>query len=294
MKNSLKKLCTFILIILCFILTGCKKSLETQNSNTKINIAVSIVPEETFVKEVGGALVDVITMIPPGESPTNFEPTPKLIEKFSKSNLYFSIGVPTEKSSLLPVAKDLSNTMKIVDLASEVEKTYPSREFSPGKKDPHIWLSPKRVKIMVNMIKIELSKIDPENKSTYENNAEGYIKKLNKLDSNIKKSLENLETNTVIVYHPSLGYFCDDYGLKMLSLEEEGKESTVQSLQNNIDIAKGKSIKVIFYQSEIDSSQSTTFADEIGGKAQQVSPLAPNYIENLQTIANTFNSILNN
>lgn len=295
MKNFLKNLSLLTLISTCLILVSCSKEKITYKSEVseKLPVAVSIVPQETFVKAVGGDLVEVVTMIPSGQNPENFQPTPNLLEKFSKSKIYFSIGVPTENSSILPKAKDLNSSLKIINLDKEVAKIYPDREFAPGKRDPHIWLSPKRTKIMINIIKEELSKIDPKNKSVYGKNADEYVKKLDKIDSAIKSSLTNFKNKSIIVYHPAFGYFCDDYGLNMIALEAEGKESSPQDLQKIIDMTKEKEIKTIFYQAEIDSKQAKTFADEIGGKAELIAPLSPDYIENLEKIANAFKQVLN-
>src|SRR3712207_5104305 len=122
-----------------------KSSYLNKNNNTsdKLTVAVSIIPEETFVKSIAGDLVNVVTMIPPGQSPETFEPTPDLLERFSKSKLYFTMSVPAEVNSILPKTKDFNSNVKIIDLASEVRKTYKDREFSPGSRYPHIWLSPK-------------------------------------------------------------------------------------------------------------------------------------------------------
>lgn len=294
MKKAFKNLSLLTLITTCLILVSCSKEKTTYTEvSGKLPVAVSIVPQETFVKAVAGDLVEVVTMIPSGQSPENFQPTPDLLEKFSKSKIYFSIGVPTESSSILPKAKDLNSSLKIINLDNEVAKVYPDREFAPGKRDPHIWLSPKRTKVMINIIKEELSKIDPKNKSIYEKNANEYMKKLDKVDNDIKLSLTNLKNKSIIVYHPAFGYFCDDYGLNMIALEEEGKESSPQDLQKIIDMAKEKEIKTIFYQAEIDSKQSKTFADEIGGKTELIAPLSADYIKNLEKIANVFKQVLN-
>lgn len=294
MKKAFKNLSLLTLITTCLILVSCSKEKTTYTEvSGKLAVAVSIVPQETFVKAVAGDLVEVVTMIPSGQSPENFQPTPDLLEKFSKSKIYFSIGVPTESSSIIPKAKDLNSSLKIINLDNEVAKVYPDREFAPGKRDPHIWLSPKRTKVMINIIKEELSKIDPKNKSIYEKNANEYMKKLDKVDNDIKLSLTNLKNKSIIVYHPAFGYFCDDYGLNMIALEEEGKESSPQDLQKIIDMAKEKEIKTIFYQAEIDSKQSKTFADEIGGKTELIAPLSPDYIKNLEKIANVFKQVLN-
>ncbi|MCI1930308.1 MAG: zinc ABC transporter substrate-binding protein [Clostridia bacterium] len=246
-------------------------------------IAVTIVPEETFVKAVCGDLDDVITMVPPGNSPENYEPTPEQMEKFSKASLYFSIGVPTEEANILPNVGDV----KVVSLQGKVADVYPERKFESGERDPHIWLSPKRAEVMVATIAQELGKIDEANKDTYEKNAEAYINKLEDLDKEIKSSLEGVKSKKFIVYHPAFGYLADDYGLKMYALEDEGKEATPQHLQEMVDLAKKENIKVIFYQEEIDSSQSQSFAEEIGGKTIQLEPLAADYIDNLKRMAQT-------
>jgi len=262
---------------------GCTQS--TDRSSDKRIVAVSIVPQETFVKEVAKDLVDVITLIPPGNSPETYSPTPKELQKFSQASIYFTIGVPAEQANILPATRDLSPNTKIVDLASIVSREYPDREFAPGERDPHIWLSPKRAKVMIDTIQKELSDLDPENSDTYQKNAENYKARLDELDLSIKEKLKDLPNKSFIVYHPAFGYFADDYGLEMISLEEEGKEATPQRFQEVVEITKSKGIKVIFHQAEVDSRQAKAFAEEIGGRAEKIAPLAPDYIENLEKMA---------
>ena len=289
MKNNKKLLFLFIVVSVIFLF-GCSANEKNNNSNTeyKINVAVSIVPQETFVRAVGGDKVDVTTMIPPGKSPENFAPTPDIMEKFSEANIYFTVGVPTERASILPKAGEFNKDVKIVDMADEVSKVYGERKFESGDRDPHIWLSPKRAKVMVQIIAKELSTVDPSNEDFYESNAEKYINELDEVDAKIKNSLSSLKEKTFICYHPAFGYFADDYGLQMIALEHEGKEATIEDFQKTIDFAKKEGIKVIFYQAEIDSKQSKTLATEIGGKAEMIEPLSPEYIDNLKIMAETF------
>lgn len=251
-------------------------------------IAVTIVPEQTFVEAVCGDLAEVITMVPPGNSPENYEPTPEQMEKFSKASLYFTIGVPTEEANILPSAGDV----KVVSLQEAAASEYPMRTFESGETDPHIWLSPKRVEVMIKTIADEMCALDADNAETYNANAQAYIDKLEDLDQYVKDALADVKDRSFIVYHPAFGYFADDYGLTMYALEDEGKEATASHLQDMIDLAKEKNIKVIFYQEEIDSSQSASFAEEIGGKTMQLSPLAANYIENLKSMADLMAEVM--
>ena len=275
-------------LTLCLLMTAGASGAASDNSAKKPIVAVTIVPEKTFVEAVCGDLAEVIAMVPPGSSPENYEPTAEKMEKFSDASLYFSIGVPTEEANILPNVGDI----KVVSLQDVVAAVYPERTFESGERDPHIWLSPKRVKVMIETIANEMIALDPENEAIYNENAEAYIRQLDELEEQISIALEGVRSKKIIVYHPAFGYLADDYGLEMYALEDEGKEATAKHLQEMIDLANAENIKVIFYQDEIDSSQSEAFAEEIGGKTIQLSPLAANYIENLQNMADTMAAVM--
>ena len=136
MSTALRHSTLFLALALCLVNVPIAAGAEEE----RMVVAVTILPQKTMVEAVAGDLVDVIAMVPAGTSPGNYEPTPMEMESFSKAKIYFTIGVPTEKTNILPEAKD----MEIVDLASIVAEQYPDRLFSSGSRDPHIWLSPKR------------------------------------------------------------------------------------------------------------------------------------------------------
>ena len=279
---------TFMILSIFVLMFGCSANEPENSKEDKIVAAVTIVPQQTFVEAVCGDLVEVVTLIPPGNSPENYEPTPVEIEKFNKASVYFSTGVAAEEASILNHAGDV----KVVALHEKVALVYDDITFESGGRDPHIWLSPKRVKIMIEVIAEEMGKIDPQNKKIYENNATSYISKLNELDNEIRETLADVKNKKFIAYHPAFGYIAQDYGLQMFALEEEGKEATIHHLQDMIDLAEKESIKVIFYQEEIDSSQSRAFAEEIDGRTQMLSPLSADYINNIKIIANTMSEEL--
>ncbi|MDD2587233.1 MAG: zinc ABC transporter substrate-binding protein [Syntrophomonadaceae bacterium] len=294
-RNRKVLIVTLCLLVYISTLIGCAKSPSVESSagnDTKPIVAVSVVPQESFVKAVAGNLVDTVVMIPPGYSPANYAPSPQEMQKLSRASLYFSIGVPTETANIMPGLKDINKKVKVVDLPAEVASVYPDREFAPGERDPHIWMSPKRVQVMVKVIARELSAIDPANEKIYKENADKYISQLANLDQELNTTLKDLPVKTFIIYHPAMGYFADDYGLKMVAIEEEGKEATVTSIQNIIDTARQENIKVIFYQASIASKQADAIAEEIGGRTEQVDPLAPDYINNMKKVVQVFASVL--
>lgn len=270
---------TLIVFILAFSIAGCKDA--DKKINGRVVIAVSIVPQETFAEAVCGNNFEIITMVPPGASPETYEPSPKEMEQFARASTYFTIGVPAEQARILPFAKEIKD-MKIIGLHEKVAQNYPSIEIFPGQRDPHIWLSPKRVKVMIGAITGEIINLDPLNEQEYLRNAESFINELDILDKEIKKMLKDSKDKKFIVFHPAFAYLADDCGLQMYALEQDGKEATPQRLAEIIDIAKKENIEVIFYQSEMSSRQAQAFAEEIGGNTVQLEPLSPDYINNLK------------
>lgn len=303
MKKTLILLPLFITFI---TLAGCSTTKNRENS--PLNIAVSIQPEAAFVEAVLGDKGTVTTVIPPGFSPANYQPSPKELAKVSDADLYFSIGVSAEKN-ILP--KIVGHKTRVILLSEAVEKEYPllhleehshnneaetnkshdeesgTNEYDEGV-DPHIWMSPKRAMVMIETIQNSLSDIDPENTDYYATNAISYLKKLEILDLYIIETLSNSELQSFIIYHPSLGYLANDYGLTMMVIEEDGKAATIETITSVIDFAKENSIKVIFYQEEFDSKQAKVIADEIGGSVIALDILSKDYMNNMRKIIDTF------
>ncbi len=255
-------------------------------------VAVGIVPQQNFVEKIAGDRVDIVTMIPSGYSPGNYAPSPKEMLKFSEADLYFMMGVPAERDNILTKAKDMNPDLKIIRLDKMVAEKFPVREFAPGKRDPHIWLSPLRTSFMLKVIATELARLDPANQALYEENLAGYLKDLQETDQHIKEQLLEHKEKTILVFHPAIGYFTDEYGLNLLTIEEGGKEATPRRMQEVIDQAREKGIKNVFYQQEIDSRKTLAVANELGGKTIQINPLAANYLANLEEMAYLFHKTL--
>lgn len=279
----MKKIISIALILIFALsITACENTTTTPK---KITVAVSIVPQATFVEKVCEDKVNIVCLIPSGASAESYELKPKEITAFADSQIYFSIGVPAEKNGILP---NLSKDTTVIDLEKAVREEYPDRQIN-GERDPHIWLSPKRVKEMIRTIAKEMSRLDPENSDFYNKNADNYLKELENLNNEILDIFKAKIRRKFLVYHPAFGYFAEDYGLEMYALEEHGHEATSKDLAEMTDLAKGENIKVIFCQAENSVRQARAFAEEIGGRVEILEPLSPDYINNLKKTATLIN-----
>ena len=260
-----------------------------------INATVSILPEQTFVKAIGGDKVNVSLMVLPGNSPHTYEPKPSQMKDIAKSTLYFAIGVEFE-NVWLHKFKNLNQNMQVIDLTSGIKKLSMAahdheveHEHAHEKKsaDPHIWTSPDNVKIIAANIYKALTKADPSNESYYKQNYETFLTHIEETDSKIKNILSSKPKGTTfMVFHPSWGYFAEIYGLKQLPVEIEGKSPKPKELINLLKEAKEEKISAIFTQPEFSDSIANVMANELNIKVVKVSPLSPKWSENLINIAN--------
>ena len=270
-----------ISLILCLavilgLFSGCKADTVAE----KPVIAVTIVPEATFLSAVAGDDFEIITMIPPGASPETYEPSPIDMASLENASLYFSIGVPSEESIL----KSLSSDTKVVALHKKTAAKYPDLTLDGGR-DPHIWLCPERASFMVSLIAEELALFFPENAQKYNQNAQNYINEISSATKTAQNILETGGIRDFFVFHPSFQYFANYFSLNMYALEEHGKEATPKHLAQMVDLAEEKNIEVVFYQAEASSRQAESFAKEIGAKAVKLEPLSADYTKNIIKMA---------
>ncbi|MBN1257442.1 MAG: zinc ABC transporter substrate-binding protein [Planctomycetes bacterium] len=102
----------------------------------KLKIFVSILPLQDFVEKVGGDLVEVEVLVPPGQSPATYTVTAKQMARLVKADLLFTCGLPFE-DALLPKIKRLVKSQKVVNTAQyirpyKINGTF----FMPVKDEP--------------------------------------------------------------------------------------------------------------------------------------------------------------
>ncbi len=261
------------------------------SSNTadgKIGVIVTVGPQEEFVKRVGGDKVNVTVMVPPGADPHTYEPLPNQMKQVQDAKIYFQVGSGIEfELTWMDKLTGMNSQMKVVNTSAGIQLIPNTAEQESGS-DPHVWVSPRNAKIMVENIYQALVQEDPQNKDYYTKNRDEYLKELDDLDKNITQTMSGKNNTKIMVYHPAWAYFCKDYNLQQVAIEQAGKEPTPQNIAFLVDTARNESIKVIFVSPEFSTSNAQVIANEIGGKVVVVDPLSQNYLENMKKVAEAF------
>jgi len=270
-----------------------------------IPVFVSIPPQKYFVDKIGGSLVRVSVMVPPGANPHTYEPRPGQMTALTKSNLYFAIGVSFE-AVWLPKFAELHPTMRMVHTDRGIEKIamaehhheeegetkHAPRGKASGTPDPHVWVSPPEVRIVARNILDALVEMDPSNSGKYRSGHDAFLGEVDKLDQDLREMFKDRRGLQFMVYHPAWGYFARAYGLEQVPVEIEGKEPKPVQLKTLITEARKAGIKVIFVQPQFSTKSAETLARAIGGQVIVADHLREDWEKNLRVQAEKFRKAL--
>lgn len=266
------KIVTYILVCLCS-LASCKTAPKEKNS-----VIVTISPYRYLVSRISGESIPIKQLIPPQANPHIFEPTPRHVEDLSSCKIWFFLGEAAEKRIYDALLFQNPN-LKIVKLTEGIDLLGGD---IPESKDLHIWLSPNLLKKQADNIAKALSEAFPEKAHFFDNNLKSLQEELSSLDSEIQKKLGNLSCRYIITAHAALGYFCKDYNLIQLSLEQEGKEALPKQITEILQESKGNKINCVLLEPNHNNKGAILVASELGVPYYMFDPLKENCLENLQ------------
>ncbi len=302
-RNALAYLVLVACATVAALLAACSAPAAPAETDASLHVTVSIAPQEYFVRRIAGDLVSVTVMVPPGADPHTYEPLPEQMRALARSDAYLLIGVGFEYVWMDRI-RDANPNMRMVDTAQGVQRQpiaahghddkeeAHAGEDDPRVLDPHIWLSPRLVKKQAQAIYHALAELDPAHEAEYANNLMAFELDIETLDTEIRNMLANVANRQFIVFHPSWGYFASDYRLEQIPVEIEGQEPSAADLARLITLAREQDIRVILAQPEFSTQAAQTIAQEIGGRVELISPLAPDWLENMRRVARTFAEVL--
>lgn len=293
----------------------------TSFTYANINAVVSILPQQTFLEKIGGDKVNIALMVKPGNSPHTYEPKPSQMKNISKADIYFTIDVDFEHVWLKKF-QNLNKSMLVKDMSENIakiamvehshheeehhddhdnhskhehdehhdehkhEKHQHSNHHDDEGKDPHVWTSPENVKIIATNIYKELSQLDEKNESYYKRNLNTFLKEIENTDKKIKQLLKNTPDHTkFMVFHPAWGYFAKTYDLEQIAIESGGKNPKPKQIAHLIEEAKEEKVKAVFTAPEFSTKAAKQIAKEVGVPVVKISPLNPQWSENLIGLA---------
>ncbi len=262
-----------------------------------LRVAVSIPPQKHFLNRIGGDLVEVEVLLPPGANPATYEPKPSQLVSISKARAYFPIGIPVE-SAWLERLQSVNPEMRIAPMYRGIERrsvpsTYEEAlkpamakaESDQGHPDPHVWLAPPLARIMAQNARDELIRLDPEHAARYRANFIELAAKIDELDRELLDLFSGAESRSFLAYHPAWAYFARAYGLQQIPILLGANKLTAKGIDRLIGIAEERGLRTVFYQPQFSSRPAEEIARNLDGEARELDPLAQDWEANLRESA---------
>ena len=156
-----------ILMVFLYITSCLRKDAEDDG----IVIAVSIPPQAWFVTEIAGDKAGALILVPPGQNPHSYEPTPRQIQSLTNAGAWILSGSEFE-ITLAPKISALFPNLQIVDGTKGVNfRQLEEHEHNDCdvcfENDRHTWLGREPAKILSAHVKDILCILDNENEEYY-------------------------------------------------------------------------------------------------------------------------------
>lgn len=254
----MKKLLLLTLLLILLVTPSLAKG--------KLNIVVSFYPLYDFTKNIGGNKVDVVTLIPFGVEPHDWEPSPRDALKISSADIFIYNGLGLEPWVEKLIKSANNKRLVVLDM---------SKTIKAEGEDPHIWLDPILVKSQLKVMKDILVRYDPKNKVYYEKNYNSYLKKIEDLDREIRKTIARCKKKIFITSHDAFSRFAERYGLKQVPITGISPESepNPKVLVEIIKTIKKYNVKYIFTEPLIPIKIAESISKETGAKILILDPI---------------------
>ena len=280
-------LCILLLLLFYFFpAASCSRGTVQQEG---LVIAVSIPPQAWFVSQIAGDNAGTLVLVPPGQSPHNYEPTPRQIQSLASASAWVLSGTEFE-ISLRPKIQSLFPNLPIIDgtggarfrLLEEHEHSCDDHHSHSLEIDRHTWLGRENAILLAGHIRETLSGFDAANEALYRERYENLVLEIEKTFNELRDVLSPLAEKSVFVYHPSFGYFFDEFFIHQVAVETGGKEPTPRELNNLIIRMNEERPAAIFVQTQFPVNAARTLAAASEAQVIELDPLAYNWLENIR------------
>jgi ABC-type Zn uptake system ZnuABC Zn-binding protein ZnuA len=261
-----------VVLALSLIVAACGGTGDGAGGQTPVPGALRVVATTTvladLVREVGGDLVSVVSLVPKGGEVHTFDPTPTAVQRVAQASLIIANGLGLD-DWLTAVAADAGTGAPVVRLAEGLPGvTYLTDGAVGGVANPHLWLNVAYASKYVDRIEAALATADPPNAAAYRANADAYRARLAALDADIRTRIEALPAaNRVVVsFHDAFPYFAAAYGLTVVGsiVDSPGQDPSAGTIADLVTKIRASGAKAIFAEAQFSPKLAETIGGETG------------------------------
>jgi zinc transport system substrate-binding protein len=271
-------------------LTGCQETPTKKVEAPRPLVVASFYPLYEFARQVAGDRAEVVSLVPPGVEPHDWEPAPRDVARVEKASLFIYNGAGFDpgaerlaKAAVAAGRPVVEATTGLPLLAADHGKDDGhghghkprAADTKDSPRDPHVWLDPTLAQAQVGIIRDALAKADPANAQPYAGGAATYTAKLAGLHDAYTKGLADCARREIVVSHAAFTYLAQRYKLvqvPVMGLAPQAEPSPAEVARVVRTVRRIKA-KVIFFETLVSGRLADTLASEVGARTMVLNPI---------------------
>lgn len=256
-------------------------SLELEGAPLKVVATTSIIGD--VVAQVGGEVIELTTLMGPGQDPHSYQPTPQQMATVARAHVVFVNGWDLEEA-LTHDLEQIAGDVPLVPISAGIEprafgqhkedehdEAQDEDEHDHAGPDPHVWFDVGHVKQWAENVARVLGDLDPAHAEIYAQNAETYRAKLDELDAYANSQLVSIpeDRRFLVTNHEALGYLAEAYDLHVLGTvlpaASTVAEPSASLLVALIDTMEEHGLCTLFAETTNSTRLAQAVADELAG-----------------------------
>ena len=265
-------------LIMGFLLTGIISPVDAKPDTTIVVTTLPVLKD--YVKQIGREHVTVTSLISGFENGHSYALKPSDILAVRRAHMFVTVGAGLEvwADQLAKSAQNPSLEVVVTSKGITLLRNSGTRHTGDGKRalgNPHIWLDPENAKSMVRQITTRLIKLDRANRRDYLANQAEYLRRLDTLQTDIKRRVKKLPDRRFVSHHPAWPYFARRFGFTIVGniIEHSGAESSAKHLSALVQQIKKTGIKVIVSEPQLNQKIPRILSDETGARVVTLTAL---------------------
>ncbi len=232
------------------------EAVDLDGRKLKVVASTSVIGD--VVNSVVGDEAELTILMPRGQNPHSWSPTPGEIAVLEQADLIFINGLDLEtellgilESMRQAVVVSVSTGLDLIEVTNN-SNSLGNDDHEHLAGDPHTWFSPLNVMHWVVNIEYALTAIDPGKREVYERGADAFQQILQNLDVDIRTMVDQIpeEERRLVTDHSTISYFARDYGFtivgNILPATNDQAEPSARQIAELVSLVRDEDIRAIF------------------------------------------------
>lgn len=240
---------------MAWVSAGCEVGAVTPSEGLQVVTTTTLLADLTAV--IGGDYVEVVSLMGAGVDPHVYQASAGDVTTLCNAQVIVYNGLQLEAAMGEVLAQVETQGQQVICLGDGLNRTGLIQTTSADTYDPHIWFDVGLWTEGAVYLAEQLSILDPDHATAYQDNLEQYIGELETLEAYIIDQVAMVPEGqrVVITAHDAFGYFGQAYGFTVMGVQgisTQSETSTAQMMMLATYIADNE-IPAIFVETSVSS-----------------------------------------